>query len=69
MTFSTENKENLVQMNNANFDFGLQFEQLFLSAIPSALFIVISLWRTILQFQKPTIVQAPDFRLIKSVGS
>ncbi|ETS77081.1 hypothetical protein PFICI_10955 [Pestalotiopsis fici W106-1] len=64
MPFST-GEENLLQLNQADFDFNVQFEQLFFSIIPSVLFIVTSLWRTISQARKPTVVNAPVFQLIK----
>jgi ABC-type multidrug transport system fused ATPase/permease subunit len=66
MPFST-GQENLLQLNQADFDFNVQFEQLFFSIIPSVLFIVTSLWRTVSQARKPTVVDAPVFQLIKLV--
>lgn len=57
----------LFQLNQENFDFNVQFEQLFFSIIPSVLFITTSLWRTIRQARKPTVVDAPVFQLIKLV--
>lgn len=56
---------NLLQLNQEEFDFNIQFEQLFFSIIPSILFIVTSLWRTLSQARKPTVVNAPVFQLIK----
>ncbi|KAJ5973001.1 ABC transporter integral membrane type 1 [Penicillium vulpinum] len=64
MPFTT-GEENLLRMNQEDFDFNIQFEQLFFSIIPSALFIVTSLWRTLSQARKPTVVNAPVFQLIK----
>ncbi|KAH8673178.1 putative ABC multidrug transporter [Ilyonectria robusta] len=64
MPFST-GEENLLQLNQEDFDFNVQFEQLFFSIIPSALFIVTSLWRTLSQARKPTVVNAPFFQLVK----
>ncbi|RYP55071.1 hypothetical protein DL769_010249 [Monosporascus sp. CRB-8-3] len=64
MPFST-GEENLLQLNQEDFDFNVQFEQLFFSIIPSVLFIVTSLWRTVSQVRKPTVVNAPVFQLIK----
>ncbi|RAK98819.1 putative ABC multidrug transporter [Aspergillus ibericus CBS 121593] len=61
----TSGEGNLLQLNQKSFDFNLQFEQLFFSIIPSALFIVTSLWRTVSQARKPTVVNAPIFQLIK----
>lgn len=67
MPFSS-GQDNLFQLNSAQFDFNIQFEQLFFSIIPSALFIVSSLWRTISQVRKPTVVKtAPTFQLFKLV--
>ncbi|KAH7152638.1 putative ABC multidrug transporter [Dactylonectria macrodidyma] len=64
MPFSS-GEENLLQLNQEDFDFNVQFEQLFFSIIPSVLFIVTSLWRTIYQSRKPTVVNAPVFQLVK----
>ncbi|KAH8883232.1 putative ABC multidrug transporter [Thozetella sp. PMI_491] len=64
MPFST-GEENLLQLNPDSFDFNIQFEQLFFSIIPSILFIISSLWRTLSQARKPSVVNAPVFQLIK----
>ncbi|KAH6658276.1 putative ABC multidrug transporter [Truncatella angustata] len=56
---------NLLELDQEGFDFNIQFEQLFFSIIPSVLFIVTSLWRTVAQARKPTVVNAPIFQLIK----
>ncbi|KAF2489056.1 P-loop containing nucleoside triphosphate hydrolase protein [Lophium mytilinum] len=64
MPFST-GKEDLLQLNGKQFDFNVQFEQLFFSIVPSVLFIVTSLWRTVSQARKPILVNAPLFQLIK----
>jgi hypothetical protein len=66
MPFTT-GEGNLLQLNQDGFDFNIQFEQLFFSIIPSALFIVTSLWRTLSQVRKPTVVNAPVFQIIKVV--
>lgn len=66
MPFTT-GEESLFQINQQDFDFNVQFEQLFFSIIPSVLFIVTSLWRTIAQSRKPTVVNAPAFQLLKLV--
>lgn len=55
----------LLQQNNKQFDFNIEFEQVFFSILPSALFIVASIWRTLSQARKPTVVNAPVFRVIK----
>ena len=68
MPFST-GEGNLFQLNQESFDFNIQFEQLIFSIIPSVLFIVSSLWRSISQSQKPTVVNAPIFQLVKLVYS
>lgn len=68
MPFST-GEGGLLQMNEGDFDFNIQFEQLFFSIIPSVLFIVTSLWRTVSQARKPNVVNAPVFQLIKLVRS
>ncbi|KAJ4290433.1 hypothetical protein N0V90_010649 [Kalmusia sp. IMI 367209] len=64
MPFSN-GEENLLQLNQSLFDFNIQFEQLFFSVLPSALFIVLSSWRTLQQARKPTVVHAPIFKLLK----
>ncbi|POS73509.1 hypothetical protein DHEL01_v208095 [Diaporthe helianthi] len=61
----TMGDDDLFQLNPEHFDFNLQFEQLFFSIIPSALFIVTSLWRTLSQARKPIIIHAPVFQYIK----
>lgn len=66
MPFST-GEGGLFQLNQETFDFNVQFEQLFFSIIPSVLFITTSLWRTVRQARKPTVVDAPVFQLIKLV--
>lgn len=65
----TAGEGGLLQMNQGDFDFNVQFEQLFFSIIPSVIFIVTSLWRTVSQARKPTVVNAPAFQLIKLVCS
>ncbi|KAK7752800.1 hypothetical protein SLS62_005142 [Diatrype stigma] len=61
----TSGHSTLLQLNGKDFDFTIQFEQLFFSIIPSVLFIVTSLWRTASQVRKPAVVNAPLFQLIK----
>ena len=65
----TSGGEDLLQLNQKQFDFNVQFEQLFFSIIPSVLFIVASLWRTICQARKPTVVDAPGFQFAKLVAT
>ncbi|KAK4463066.1 P-loop containing nucleoside triphosphate hydrolase protein [Cladorrhinum samala] len=57
--------DSLLNFNEDSFDFNLQFEQLFFSILPSALFIVTSAWRTFSQARKPTLVNAPALQLTK----
>ena len=64
MPFTTGD-EHLFELNQVQFDFNVQFEQLFFSILPSALFIVTSFWRTLSQARKPTVVDAPVFQVIK----
>lgn len=66
-TGNSHNINNLFDFNQDNFDFNLEFEQIFFSIIPSALFIVSSIWRTLSQVRKPTVVDAPVFRIVKVV--
>jgi hypothetical protein len=64
----TMGEDDLLQLNqDHDFDFSVQFEQLFFSIIPSILFIVTSFWRTLSQARKPIVVQAPVFQLTKVV--
>jgi di/tricarboxylate transporter len=55
----------LLDMNHVDFDFNLPFEQLFLSIIPSALFILSTSWRIVRQVRKPNVINARRFQLIK----
>ncbi|KAI0965812.1 putative ABC multidrug transporter [Xylaria arbuscula] len=64
MSFS-QGVGSLFEQDQATFDFNLQFEQLFLSIIPSALFILSSLWRALHQAKRPAIVHAPAVQWIK----
>ena len=57
----------MLDMNHVDFDFNLPFEQLFLSIIPSALFILSTSWRIVRQFRKPNVINARAFQLIKLV--
>lgn len=66
MPFDT-GQHDLFNFNHAEFDFNIRFEQLFLSIVPSVLFIVASSWRTVAQVRKPTLVKAPIFQSIKLV--
>jgi hypothetical protein len=59
--------EDALQLDSEHFDFNLQFEQLYFSIIPSALFIVASLWRTLLQARKPKMVHSYAFQYPKLV--
>ncbi|KAF4770080.1 hypothetical protein HAV15_011453 [Penicillium sp. str.  len=64
MPFSSPNGS-LFEQNSKQFDFNVDFEQVFLSIIPSALFIVPALWRTVYLTRKPAVVNASIFRLVK----
>lgn len=65
----TAGEDDILQLNqDHDFDFGLQFEQLFFSILPSVLFIATSIWRTISQARKPIVVHAPAFQVTKVVG-
>ncbi|KAF9694299.1 hypothetical protein EKO04_007720 [Ascochyta lentis] len=64
MPFSTAAGQ-LLQQNGKQFDFNIDFEQVFFSILPSTLFIAASSWRTLYQARKPTVVNAPIFRSIK----
>jgi hypothetical protein len=66
MDFNT-GQQDLFNFNQVDFDFNVQFEQLFLSIIPSVIFIVASSWRAASQLRKPTLVKAPVFQSIKLV--
>ncbi|KAH8728019.1 putative ABC multidrug transporter [Phaeosphaeriaceae sp. PMI808] len=65
MPFTT-GEHNLLHLDSHKFDFNIQFEQLFFSIVPSALFIVLSLWRIPVQMRRPTVVNAPVFQRIKA---
>ena len=57
----------MLDMNHVEFDFNLPFEQLFLSIVPSALFILSTSWRIVRQFRKPNVINARAFQFIKLV--
>ncbi|KAH8666519.1 putative ABC multidrug transporter [Xylariales sp. PMI_506] len=48
-----------------SFDFTILFELLVFSIIPSAIFVLLSIWRTISLMKKPVIVDAPLFQVVK----
>ncbi|KAH6640025.1 P-loop containing nucleoside triphosphate hydrolase protein [Truncatella angustata] len=48
-----------------DFDFTIGFEQLVFSVVPSALFIILAIWRIALFMRRPQIVHAPTLRLVK----
>jgi hypothetical protein len=64
MSYSTGG---LLDMDEVSFDFSLPFEQLILSMIPAAIFILSAIWRIVLQFRKPTVVHDLNFQLVKVV--
>ncbi|KAL5336142.1 hypothetical protein BJX70DRAFT_400953 [Aspergillus crustosus] len=55
----------LLHLNDEVFDFNLQFEHLFFSITPAALFIPTVSWHTLSQARKPVVVKAPAFLFIK----
>jgi hypothetical protein len=57
----------LLQLNKERFDFNIEFERLFFSIIPTAVFISTAAWRVLSQSRKPVVVKAPVFQLIKVV--
>lgn len=67
MSSSSAVVNGLLDMNHVAFDFNLPFEQLFLSIVPSALFILSASWRIVCQLRKPNVIHARAFRLIKLV--
>lgn len=50
-----------------DFDFTLKFEKLFLSIIPTSVFLATALPRLIYLSRRPVIVKGPVLRLVKSV--
>jgi hypothetical protein len=50
-----------------DFDFTLQFEKIFLSIIPSSIFVALALTRTAILVRKPTIVKGTAFKYTKLV--
>lgn len=66
MPFSSQHGS-LFQQNSEQFDFNVDFEQVFFSIIPSTLFLVAASWRTVSLARKPAVVKASVFRLVKVV--
>lgn len=66
MLFTAGDTE-LLQLNSRKFDFNLEFEQLFLSILPSAVFIVAASWRALSHARKPKVVHAQAFQYVKLV--
>ncbi|OQE46818.1 hypothetical protein PENCOP_c001G04282 [Penicillium coprophilum] len=64
MPFNSQNGS-LFEQNGEQFDFNVDFEQVFFSIIPSALFIVLAAWIIVSHARKPIIVNASAFRLVK----
>jgi hypothetical protein len=64
---SDSGQQDLFTFNRVDFDFNIQFEQLFFSIVPSVIFIIASSWRAASQIRKPTMVKAPVFQFIKLV--
>lgn len=67
MSFAESASQGLFQVNETQFDFNLRFEQVFFSIIPSAVFIVASLWRVLSKARQPAVVVAPVFQGAKVV--
>ncbi|OAQ99680.1 hypothetical protein LLEC1_04113 [Akanthomyces lecanii] len=65
MSFAESASQGLFQVNEAQFDFNLRFEQVFLSIIPSTIFIIASLWRALSKARQPAVVVAPVFQATK----
>jgi hypothetical protein len=64
---SDSGQHDLFNFNQVDFDFNIRFEQIFLSIVPSVIFIIASSWRAASQLRKPTMVKAPVFQFIKLV--
>ncbi|KAK9787168.1 putative ABC multidrug transporter [Seiridium cardinale] len=69
MVFSTCSADNSIGPGVSGcrdeFDFTILFELVFFSLVPSVVFIILSIWRSILLLAKPTIVNAPILQLVK----
>jgi ABC-type multidrug transport system fused ATPase/permease subunit len=66
MPFTTAGSH-MLQFDTERFDLNLQFEQLFLSIIPSTIFILASSWSTLSQRKKRKVVHAPTLLYLKLV--
>ncbi|KAK8115981.1 ABC multidrug transporter [Apiospora sp. TS-2023a] len=70
MSFSTCKNDNLIGPNvngcRDDFDFTVKFELVVFSIVPSAIFIVLALWRTFHLSRKPAVVNEPAIQLLKS---
>ncbi|KAK8045365.1 ABC multidrug transporter [Apiospora rasikravindrae] len=70
MSFSTCKNDNLIGPNVSgcrdDFDFTVKFELVVFSVVPSAIFVVLALWRTFHLSRKPVIVNEPALQLLKS---
>jgi hypothetical protein len=64
---SSPGQQDLFSFDQIDFDFNIQFEQLFFSIVPSVIFIVAASWRAASQLRKPTMVKAPVFQFVKLV--
>ncbi|KAK7942741.1 P-loop containing nucleoside triphosphate hydrolase protein [Apiospora aurea] len=69
MSFSTCKNDNLIGPNVSgcrdDFDFTVKFELVVFSVVPSAIFLVLALWRTLHLSRKPTIINEPALQLLK----
>ncbi|KAK8069803.1 hypothetical protein PG994_006419, partial [Apiospora phragmitis] len=70
MSFSTCKNDNLIGPNVSgcrdDFDFTVKFELVVFSIVPSAIFVILALWRSFHLSRKPAIINEPAFQLLKS---
>lgn len=71
MSFSTCKNDNLIGPNvngcRDDFDFTVKFELVVFSIVPSAIFVVLALWRTFHLSRKLSVVNESAIQLLKSV--
>lgn len=60
--------DDLLRFNSRQFDFSIQFEQLFFSILPSSILIVASTWHFISRYNSRPSVAAPILRRFKAVS-
>jgi len=61
-------RDGLLLLNEKQYDFSVQLEQLLFSIISTTLFIATSPWRVFHQVRKPIVVDAAMFQLIETVS-